>query len=158
MKGGRLLVEVFGVSRCRAGVTRADVARAVRAVARERPGRLRRVSVAFVGSRTMARLHRQFLGRPGPTDVMAFPLAAPGGGVVGDIYVCPDVACANARRFGVPAREECLRLVVHGTLHVLGFDHPGDARATGRARFFRRQERILARVVGSGRARGRRRV
>jgi probable rRNA maturation factor len=65
---------------------------------------------------------------------------------VGDVYICAEVAQENARRQDIPAGEELLRLVVHGTLHVLGHDHPtGEGRTT--SRMWRRQERILARVL-----------
>jgi len=68
------------------------------------------------------------------------------GAVVGDVYICAEVAQENARRQDIPAGEELLRLVVHGTLHVLGHDHPtGEGRTT--SRMWRRQERILARVL-----------
>jgi rRNA maturation RNase YbeY len=92
----------------------------------------------------MARLNRRHLGHAGPTDVISFGFApSPGEGLVGDVYICPDVARANARVAGCGVREELLRLVVHGTLHVLGWDHP-----VGRAResspMWRRQEALLA--------------
>jgi probable rRNA maturation factor len=66
--------------------------------------------------------------------------------VIGDIYICPEIARANAKRQGVSSQEELLRLVVHGTLHVLGHDHPESAART-KSPMWRKQERILARVV-----------
>jgi probable rRNA maturation factor len=66
----------------------------------------------------------------------------------GDVYLCPEVARENARRHGVPVREEVARLVVHGTLHVLGHEHPEDDTRT-RSAMWRRQERLLARLYGS---------
>ncbi|MFN9215076.1 MAG: rRNA maturation RNase YbeY, partial [Gemmatimonadota bacterium] len=66
-------------------------------------------------------------------------------GLVGDIYVCPAVAAAHAARFGCGVREETARLVVHGTLHVLGHDHPvGPTREA--SPMWRRQERLLRRL------------
>ena len=66
--------------------------------------------------------------------------------VLGDIYICAEVARENARRQGIPASEEMLRLVVHGALHVLGRDHPtGPGRMT--SNMWRRQEKILARIL-----------
>jgi probable rRNA maturation factor len=61
---------------------------------------------------------------------------------VGDVYVCPWVAQREARARGIPARQELLRLVVHGTLHALGHDHPEDERRTT-SPMWRRQERYL---------------
>jgi probable rRNA maturation factor len=80
--------------------------------------------------------------------VISFGLGRNGrrGPVVGDIYICPEIARTNARQQSVPAGEEVLRLVVHGTLHVLGYDHPHGAERTTSG-MWRRQEKVLARVV-----------
>jgi len=105
------------------------------------------LSIALVSNREIARLNRRHLGHGGPTDVIAFGFAprGPTGGVVGDIYIAPDVARANAGQYGVGVRAELARLVVHGTLHVLGHDHPaGDTRTA--SPMWRRQERLLARL------------
>jgi probable rRNA maturation factor len=62
--------------------------------------------------------------------------------VIGDIYICQAVAERNARRLGIPLRQELARLVVHGTLHVVGYEHPaGEARAS--SPMWKRQEKIL---------------
>jgi probable rRNA maturation factor len=104
------------------------------------------VSVAFVGRDRMRGLQARFKGRSRSTDVLAFALAGPGRQLVGDIYVCPWVAARQARRFRIPVREELIRLLVHGTLHVLGWDHPeGDGRT--RSPMWRRQERYVGRLA-----------
>jgi probable rRNA maturation factor len=106
------------------------------------------LSITFVGRATISRLNRRYLGHEGATDVISFGLARVGkrGAVVGDIYICADVARENAKRQGIAAGEELLRLVVHGTLHVLGRGHPvGTTRTT--SPMWRRQERILARIL-----------
>ena len=106
------------------------------------------LSITFVGRAAISRLNRRYLGHEGPTDVISFGLGRVGrrGAVIGDIYICPEVARDNAKRQGISAGQELLRLVVHGTLHVLGYDHPiGAARTT--SRMWRKQERILARVL-----------
>ena len=106
------------------------------------------LSITFVGRAAISRLNRRYLGHRGPTDVISFGLGRPGnrGAVIGDIYICPEIARDNAKRQGVPIGEEILRLVVHGTLHVLGHDHPTGASRTT-SPMWRRQERILARVL-----------
>ena len=106
------------------------------------------LSITFVSRATISRLNRRYLGHHGATDVISFGLGRVGGrgAVVGDVYICAEVARANARRQGVTAGEELLRLVVHGTLHVLGYDHPSGATRTT-SRMWRKQERILARVL-----------
>jgi probable rRNA maturation factor len=104
------------------------------------------LSIALVTPRAIAALNRKHLGHSGPTDVIAFGLKphvprlrSP---VIGDIYICPDVAGVNAVRHGVSRREELQRLVVHGTLHVLGWDHP-DGAERERTAMWARQEQLL---------------
>ena len=129
-------------------VSRARVHEA--AVAALEAGRVKNamLSITFVGRAAISELNRRYLKHHGPTDVISFGLGRTGkrGAVVGDIYICPEVARDNAKRQGIPVGEEVLRLVVHGTLHVLGHDHPtGPSRTT--SPMWRRQERILARVL-----------
>ncbi len=106
------------------------------------------LSITFVGRAAMSELNRRYLGHHGPTDVISFGLGRPGRRrpVVGDIYICPEIARANAKRQAVSAQEELLRLVVHGTLHTLGYEHPEGATRS-ESKMWRRQERILARVL-----------
>lgn len=106
------------------------------------------LSITFVGRATISRLNQRYLGHRGPTDVISFGLGRIGkrGAVVGDIYICVDVARENARRQNVSAGEEILRLVIHGTLHVLGHEHP-EGHRRGSSSMWRKQERILARVL-----------
>ena len=103
------------------------------------------VSVAFVGSAAITRINKSYLGHSGPTDVISFGMgrdhaAAP---VIGDIYICPEVARRNAKRLGISLRKEVERLVVHGSLHVAGHDHPLDETRT-LSPMWRKQEKILA--------------
>lgn len=101
------------------------------------------ISVTFVTDRKIAKINRDFLGHSGATDVITFELAPTAGAVVGDIYIAVDVARANACTHGVGIREELIRLVVHGTLHVLGHSHAEDEeRTTGD--MWRKQERLVA--------------
>ena len=106
------------------------------------------LSITLLDKRAMARLNNEHLGQRGPTDVISFGFrrAADSDPVVGDIYIAPDVARDNARDAEVSVREELARLVVHGTLHVLGYDHPeGDDRQS--SPMWRRQERIIRRAL-----------
>ncbi len=118
----------------------------VRRVVREVLRRERRqadISVTFLGPVLMRRLNVRFLRRDQPTDVIAFALPQPGGVLAGDIYVCRAVALQSARRAGVPLRQELIRLVIHGTLHVLGYDHPEGAGPRMQSPMWRRQERLV---------------
>jgi rRNA maturation RNase YbeY len=104
------------------------------------------ISVTFLGRDAMRRLNASYKGHDRPTDVIAFTLDAPGGGRVGDVYICPWVAEREAEARGISAREELVRLVVHGVLHVVGHDHPeGEERV--RSRMWRRQERYVERLA-----------
>jgi probable rRNA maturation factor len=129
------------VSGRRLPLPKATVRRVVEAVLQgER--RSARISVTFVGRDTMRRLNAEHKDHDWPTDVLTFALRDPVGGVVGDIYICPWVAEREARARQIPVREELVRLVVHGTLHAVGHEHPEDARRT-RSAMWRRQERYL---------------
>jgi probable rRNA maturation factor len=100
------------------------------------------VSVTFLGRDAMRRLNAEHKGRDEPTDVLAFAMTDGAGATVGDVYICPWVARREARARGLPLREELIRLVIHGTLHVLGRTHPeGPART--RSSMWRRQERYV---------------
>ncbi|HUR95441.1 MAG TPA: rRNA maturation RNase YbeY [Gemmatimonadales bacterium] len=117
------------------------VRRAVEAVLR---GERRRahISVTFLGRDAMRALNAAHKGHPRPTDVLSFALADPSGRTVGDVYICPWVAEREARSRSISVRQELIRLIVHGTLHVLGRDHPEDDRRTSSA-MWRRQERYV---------------
>lgn len=100
------------------------------------------ISVTFLGRDSMRRLNAEHKGHDRPTDVLAFPLESPAGEVIGDVYICPWVARREARVLGIPLRQELIRLVVHGTLHALGRDHPEGPERT-RSAMWRRQERYV---------------
>ena len=152
----RLAIDV-ATDAARLPVSQAAVRDAARLVLRASKVRDALLSFAFVSTRAIARLNRQHLGHTGATDVISFGFErmAAGAPVLGDVYICTDVARENARAAGCGVREELLRLVVHGTLHVLGHEHPvGDE--TTRSPMWRRQERLLARAMGAAPVGGRR--
>jgi probable rRNA maturation factor len=86
------------------------------------------VTVALLSPAAMARLNRRFRGQSGPTDVLSFPLAGNGHrrGYLGDIAIAPAVAGRHARRAGHRLEEELCVLILHGVLHLLGYDHETD--------------------------------
>ena len=98
------------------------------------------LSLSFVDEDEMAGLHERYMQEAGPTDVLTFPLDdddvdESGVRVLGDVVVCPEVAARN-NPDDPPA--ELRLLVVHGVLHVLGYDHEDDAE---RAEMWTRQQR-----------------
>ncbi|MEP7065797.1 MAG: rRNA maturation RNase YbeY [Gemmatimonadota bacterium] len=124
-----------------------SIARATLASERVRDAML---SITFLSNAAIARLNSKHLGHRGATDVISFGFrgAKKGAPVIGDIYIAPVVARANALEHGVPVREELARLVVHGTLHVLGYEH-SDAGTRTTSRMWKQQEKVLARVLAT---------
>lgn len=127
----------------------ATVRRAVSLVLGSEGIRDARVSVTFHSSQRMRVLNRRTFGKDRATDVIAFPMRH-GSLLVGDIYVCPARAQRAAVEHGVPVREEILRLLVHGTLHLLGHVHSDGAGRT-RSRMWSRQENYLRRLTAGDR-------
>lgn len=105
------------------------------------------LSVLFVSSDHMRRLNAHFAGDDYATDVLAFPMMdgdeeeEEAGPLLGDVVVCPAVASRNAERIGHSLDDELAVLIVHGTLHLLGYDHQGPK---DKEAMERRQNEILA--------------
>jgi len=120
---------------------------------------LAEMAVLFVSEREMAELNDSYMGKPGPTDVLAFPIDAAEAEIVqhgqppsrgpdrappdpadmplllGDVVICPAVAARQAPEHAGTVDDELALLVVHGVLHVLGHDHAeADEAAVMRAR------------------------
>lgn len=102
------------------------------------------VSVTFLSAANMRAMNRRTFGRDRATDVIAYPLPH-GGTLAGDVYVCPTVARRSAAEHGISPREELIRLVVHGTLHVTGRDHPTARRE--HSPMWTRQERYVTALI-----------
>lgn len=90
------------------------------------------LAVLMVDEAAMTSLHEQWMGEPGPTDVLSFPMdeLRPGrpdaqtpAGLLGDIVICPQIAAIQADAAGHDTHTEMLVLLTHGMLHLLGFDH-----------------------------------
>ena len=125
---------------------------------------LAEVSLIFADEPTIADLNQQFLGKEGPTDVLSFPIDAepdlsgrvPDAGgtgpgdpplpeipqLIGDVVICPAVAARNALEHECSLDDEVALLVVHGVLHLLGWDHLIDEEAE---RMEARERELLAR-------------
>ncbi len=97
-------------------------------------------SIAFVDEHEIVDLHQRFMNLPEPTDILTFPYEPDPLGNGGDIAICVPVAAANALEHGKSLSWELCFLVLHGVLHVLGWDDQTDA---DRAAMLARQEQIL---------------
>ncbi|MEV2265129.1 rRNA maturation RNase YbeY [Nonomuraea africana] len=98
---------------------------------------LAELSILVVDESVMADLHEKWMGEPGPTDVLSFPMdeLRPGSGargdgdaatdpaLLGDVVLCPQVAARQAETAGHSTEDELDLLLTHGILHLLGYDH-----------------------------------
>ena len=113
------------------------------------------VSLVLIDETQMAELNEQHMEKQGPTDVLSFPIEDASPGVppvrsvdgppveLGDVFICPTVVRRNADERGVPFEDELSLMVVHGLLHLLGWDHEEEAEAI---RMESRERTLLARV------------
>jgi len=104
----------------RSQLERRAILRLVRDAARAEHCSTPELSIVLVSNPQIRQLNLLFLGRNRVTDVMAFPISDR---LLGEIYVSRDQARIQAPRYGVSYREELLRLVLHGLLHLLGYTH-----------------------------------
>ncbi len=114
--------------------------RAVAAVLEEEGLENAAIEVAVVDDPTIHDLNRRFLNHDEPTDVISF-LLDDENGVEGDVIVSAETALRSAGRYDWPAADELLLYVVHGTLHLVGYD---DLDPTARAEMRSREKHFLA--------------
>ncbi len=100
------------------------------------------ISLAVVDDPTLQELHREYLDDDTPTDVMSFVLDRQAGHLVGEVVASADTAARTARQFDWPAADELLLYVIHGTLHLVGYD---DTTPEARAEMRELERRHLAR-------------
>lgn len=115
------------------------------------------IDLTFVGEAAMTELNQTHMNKTGPTDVLSFPIEDAQPGIsprrnpagppvhLGDIFVCPRVVAANATETDVPFSDELALVVVHGVLHLLGYDHVDDDDAD----LMESRERSILQQVGS---------
>jgi probable rRNA maturation factor len=106
------------------------------------------VSVTLLNNTRIRNMNRKYLEHDRVTDVISFPLYEQGEQVVGDVYIGYEQAQDQAADAGVDLDEEIARLSIHGTLHVLGYDHPEDGDRT-KSEMWQLQESILIKVPRS---------
>ncbi len=82
------------------------------------------LSLSFIKDEKMRELNRTYRNIDRTTDVLSFPQGeGPGTTLLGDVVISLDTAERNSRRYGVEREEEIKKLIVHGILHLLGYDH-----------------------------------
>ena len=102
------------------------------------------VNIALLRRAEARRLNREFRGRDYATNVLSFPYEEMRGEhnrLLGDLAICPAVVAREAREQGKRVRDHFAHLVIHGTLHLIGFDHGDDAQA---AKMETLERRLLA--------------
>jgi len=124
------------------------LARRARAVLRELGHAHAELSLLLVDDAAIAALNQRDRGQPAPTDVLSYsllegPHAECRGALLGDVVISIESAARQARRGWRTLDDECLRLLIHGVLHLLGHDHERDEQA----RRMRAEERRLWRRV-----------
>lgn len=106
---------------------RAFVRRWLKSVVRHLPARPRKIAssgsltVVFLNTASARRLNREFRGRDYATDVLSFPGMEPGW--IGELVICPQVIARQAREHGHSFRLELGYMLLHGLMHLLGYDH-----------------------------------
>ena len=103
-------------------VDRRRMRQAVRAIVRNAGISEATISIAIVDDPTIAKLHQQFLDDPEPTDVLSFVLERSEQSLEGEVVASADTARTCAPRYRSTPEEELLLYVIHGTLHLVGYD------------------------------------
>jgi len=121
-------------------VPRKKIAALVALVSAAESADLDEVDIAIVTARRIAALNRRYLRHRGATDVLSFDLSQPGGGIAVQLIVCGELAVREARARGLGPQRELMLYVLHGLLHVLGYD---DTTPQAAEEMRTRQEELL---------------
>ena len=105
------------------------------------------LSLALVSENEIRKANRDYRKKDRPTDVLSFPVEKnfvfpPGQNKLGEILVCPKQVAINAEKINIGFREEITRVVIHGVLHLLGYDHKKNSRD-----FFKKQNSYLTQYL-----------
>ena len=117
-----------------------EVERLVQSVVRAESAKVHSLGVVLCRRELHVALHRKYLGKPSPTDVLAFNLEPGSTELDGEIYVDLDTARERHAEFGATFNEEVYRYVVHGLLHLLGYS---DEQKSAARKMRERQELLL---------------
>lgn len=141
---------VFVVRRCRTpGVSMRQVRQEAESLLETLEEKDAELVVSLIGDREIRRLNRDYRGADRATDVLAFAMregsrASGDEQILGDVVISLPAAAAQARQDGVATAAAVRRLLIHGLLHLIGYDHE---RSAAEARRMRRKEQSLARYL-----------
>ena len=80
------------------------------------------IQINFVNSKEIMRINKEFLDHNYSTDIITFDYSESQNKLSGEIYISIDHAASNAKKYGVKLKDEIMRLIIHGFLHLFGFD------------------------------------
>jgi probable rRNA maturation factor len=108
------------------------------------------LSVLFTDDKRIGELNQRYLKRQGPTNVLAFPMLSgssphPLSGMLGDVVISVDTAISESQELGEPLQRTVDRLLIHGILHLLGYDHEDSPKQALRMR--REENRLMTLVM-----------
>lgn len=141
----------IGISGQAPGVSRSELRQWVRTILLYLEQRQVELSLALVTDQQMHDLNRRYRGKDKPTDVLSFPLAdnlQPW--LLGDVVISVETAARQAQRRGHTLPDELQTLLIHGILHLLGYDHEVSRREAIRMR--RKEQEVKARLLNGGKA------
>ena len=103
--------------------------------------KLENINVVFVQSKYIQNLNKQYRGIDLVTDVLSFNISSGDG----EIYICPAYVYESFK--GSDFEEEILRLIIHGTLHILGYNHKGSLNDSSKEEMFKLQEYLIVKYL-----------
>ena len=103
--------------------------------------KLESINVVFVQPKYIQELNKQYRGVDLVTDVLSFNISSDSG----EIYICPAYVYESFK--GSDFEEEILRLIIHGTLHILGYDHKGSLNDSSKEEMFKLQEDLIVKYL-----------
>ena len=109
------------------------------------------LSLFFTDDKEISRLNKRYLGKNGPTNVLAFPISGgpppdPETGMLGDVVISFERAISESKTAGEPLQETLFRLLIHGILHLLNYDHEKSPEAADLME--KEQKRLLSLIRG----------
>jgi len=132
------------------GLKRQTIKQKLKKVLKDLDCHKKELSILFTDNERIARLNDRYLGRKGPTNVLAFPMSGgPGPEVesdmLGDVVISVDTAISESMELDEPLEYTMDRLLIHGILHLLGYDHEKSEAEAGRME--KEEKRLMALVM-----------